>query len=308
MTVRDKTRFLPSMTGLQAFEASARHLSFSRAAEEMNLTQGAISRQIRTIEEQLGFGLFRRVRQRLILTEAGAAYAPEVRACLARMEAATLELLAHQGTGGMLNLAVLPTFGTRWLIPRMPTFWRAHPGITVNFNTRTVPFDFGSEQIDAAIHFGDTSWPGVIAHRLMGEEVVPVCAPALLRDPGLRAIDDLGRHTLLQHTTRPLAFQEWLTAAAPDVHINGLKGPKFEHFAMVIQAAAAGLGVAILPRFLIEEELALARLVIPFDIPVRSAHAYYFVYPEEKREMPVVRTFGDWLVAEARKAGPASAG
>ena len=289
-------RFLPSMGSLKAFEASARHLSFSQAGEELGLTQSAISRQIRALEDFLGLDLFHRVRQRLVLTEAGAAYAPEIRTCLEQIETTTLELLAHQGSGGALNLGILPTFGTRWLIPRLAGFSAAHPGITVNFNTRNVPFDFASERLDAAIHFGDTSWPGVIAHRLMGEEVLPVCAPSITLDQ----IEDLAHQTLLQHSTRPRAWADWL-AAVGHAEINGLKGPKFEQIAMTIQAAIAGLGVAILPRFLVEEEIGAGRLTVPFDHPVRSTHAYYLVYPEAKAQMPALKTFRDWLIDEARR-------
>jgi LysR family transcriptional regulator, glycine cleavage system transcriptional activator len=285
------------MTSLRVFESAARHLSFSDAANELSLTQSAVSRQIRALEEFLDLKLFHRIRNRLKLTEAAAAYLPEVRACLSRLEAASLELLAHQGTGGVLNLAILPTFGTKWLIPRMSSFWRAHPHIIVNFTTRSTAFDFSKERLDAAIHFGDVSWPGVSCYRLMGEEVVPVCAPALLNTLGLACVDDLARHTLLQHTTRPNAWVEWL-AAAGTPEINGLKGPRFEHFLMMIQAAIAGIGVAVLPRFLIEDEVAAGRLVIPFNVAVRSDQAYYLVHPEEKADLPALRSFREWLLRE----------
>ena len=295
-------KYLPSTMSLRVFESAARHLSFSRAGEELSLTQSAVSRQIRTLETMLRLKLFNRVRQRLALTPAGAAYAPEVRAVLSRIEAATLELLSHQGLGGVLNLGILPTFGTRWLIPRMGSFARAHPHVTVNFSTRATAFDFGSEHLDAGIHFGDPGkWPGVTAHRLMGEEVVPICAPSLMRKR-LRSLKDLGNQTLLQHVTRPHAWQEWLAAAGVR-DVSPMKGPRFEHFQMVIQAAVAGLGVAIMPRFLIEEELASGELAIPFDQPVRSTQAYYFVYPEEKQELPALRAFRDWLLAQV---GPAA--
>ncbi len=291
-------RFLPSMISLRVFEAAARHLSFSRAAEELSLTQSAVSRQMRTLETLLRVKLFHRVRQRLSLTEAAVAYLPEVRECLSRIEAATLELISHQGTGGVLNLAILPTFGTRWLIPRMGSFARAYPHVTVNFSTRAVAFDFATERLDAAIHFGEVAWPGVISHRLMGEDVVLVCAPAIARKR-LRSLKDLAHHTLLQHTTRPYAWQEWLAAVGAQ-DVNSLKGPRFEHFSMVIQAAVAGLGVAVMPEFLVRQELDSGELVMPFVQPVRSAHAYYLVHPEEKRDLPALRAFRDWLLAEVR--------
>jgi LysR family glycine cleavage system transcriptional activator len=289
------------MTSLRVFEAAARYLSFSDAASELSLTQGAVSRQIRALEDLLNLQLFHRLRNRLKLTEAGAAYLPEIRECLTRIETASLQLVAHQGAGGVLNLAILPTFGTKWLIQRMPTFWRAHPHIVVNFTTRSTVVDFSTELLDAAIHFGEASRPGVIFHRLMGEEVVPVCAPKLLESPGLTRLEHLDCHTLLQHTTRPGAWVEWLAAAGVS-QINGLKGPRFEHFLMMIQAAIAGIGVAVLPRFLVEDEVAAGRLVIPFDLPVRSQMAYYLAYPEEKGELPALRLFRAWLLREAHVA------
>lgn len=287
-------QFLPSMIALRAFEASARHLSFSLAAEELNLTQSAVSRQIRTLETLLRTKLFHRVRQRISLTDAGHSYFPQVQECLSRLEEVTLELMSHQGTGGVLNLAILPTFGTRWLIPRMSSFARLHPHVTVNFSTRAVKFDFATERLDAAIHFGALSWPGVASDRLMGENVVLVCAPSLAHKK-LKSLKDLSHHTLLQHTTRPQAWQEWLGAVGAQ-HVNALKGPRFEHFSMVIQAAVAGLGVAVIPEFLVQQELESGELVIPLDHRVASAHAYYLVYPEEKRDLPALKTFREWLL------------
>lgn len=294
------SRLLPSMSSLKAFEASARHLSFSKAAEELRLTQSAVSRQIKTLEDALGVKLFYRVRRRILLSEAATAYATDIRTCLSQIEEATQELLASRGTGGVLNLAILPVFGTKWLIPRMPAFWQAHPGISVNLLRPPMPFDFISERFDAAILFGGGSWPGgVVAHRLMPEQFVVVCAPALVTEPGLATIADLSRHTLLQHTTLPHAWQDWLIAAGSP-EINGLKGPRFERFSLVLAAAIAAKGVALLPRFMVEEAVASGRLVIRFDISLPDSYAYYLVYPEEKREMPALRAFRDWLLTETQ--------
>ena len=290
-------RLLPSLTSLRVFEAAARHLNFSDAAIELSLTQSAVSRQIRALEDLLAVRLFRRVRQRLTLSEAGAAYLPEARICLSRLEAATLALLAHQGNGGTLNLAVLPTFGAKWLIPRMSAFWSANPHIVVHLVTRTMAFDFAAEELDAAIHFGDPMRGGIISDRLMGEEVVSVCAPALVRKHRLRRIADLEFHTLLQHTTRPNAWPEWLSAAGASLS-TPRKGPRFEHFSHVIQAAVAGLGVAILPRFLIDDELASGKLLMPFAFKARSTQAYYLIYPAEKQHVPSIIVFRNWLLGE----------
>ena len=173
--------FLPNVGNLLAFEATARHSSVSRAAEELSLTQSAVSRQIQQLEETLGLSLFSRTRQRVVLTDVGRMYAAQVRQTLADLSDATRQAIALSGTSGVLNLAVLPTFGTRWLIPRIPEFLSRHPDVTVNFGVRLVPFDFSAEPFDAAIHFGQPHWPGAVCELLMREECVPVCSPAYLR-------------------------------------------------------------------------------------------------------------------------------
>lgn len=288
---------VPSLSALAAFEAAARHGSFTRAAEELNLTQGAVSRQVALLEQALGVSLFERVRKRVSLTPAGSAYAADVRDGLARLAAATVSAMAFRGASGVLNLAILPTFGTRWLIPRLPRFLDAHPGITINFATRLVPFDFGRDAVDAAIHFGDPVWPGAVLHRLMGEEIVPVAAPSLIARTRLAEPADMLRVPLLQQSTRPRAWANWLEqqGLAPE---RAMMGPRFEQFAMVSQAAVAGLGLAIVPRFLIEEELRSGVLVVPFDRPVRGTEGYYLVYPEARAGLPAIIAFRDWLLRE----------
>lgn len=299
-------RYVPSLAALRTFEASARHKSFTKAAEELNVTQSAVSRQIRQLEDELGIRLFERVRQRLVLTEAGASYAEEVRIGLDQLKTATLNLLAYQGIGGELVLACLPTFGSRWLIPRLGRFTSQHPEINVNLVTRIEAFNFENENIDAAIHFGDANWPGAITDKLMGEEMTPVCSPALLQGSSpLKSPADLKHFTLLQLRSRPYAWQEWFAGLdMPDLnpaHINPTAGPKFEHFHMIINAALSGLGVALLPTFLIREEVQKGLLVEPFDYRVQGRHAYYLVYPEKKRGLPRLQTFRRWLLREASR-------
>ncbi len=290
---------VPSLSALAAFEAAARHGSFTRAAEELNLTQGAVSRQVAHLEQVLGVALFERVRQRVSLTPAGGAYAADIRDGLSRIAAATVSTMAFRGAAGVLHLAILPTFGTRWLIPRLPRFTEAHPGITINFATKLVPFDFAREPLDAAIHFGDPVWPGAKLHRLMGEEIVPVAAPALVARLGLAAPADMLRAPLLQQSTRPRAWANWLEQQGLPPSL-ALMGPRFEQFAMVSQAAVAGLGLAIVPRFLVEEELRAGSLVIPFDLPVTGSEAYYLVYPDAREHVPAVIAFRDWLLRECQ--------
>lgn len=288
---------LPSLGALSAFEAAARHGSFTRAAEELALTQGAVSRQVAGLETQIGVKLFERVRQRVALTPAGAAYAVEVRAALRQISSATLNVMAFRGAGGVLNLAILPTFGTRWLIPRLPRFTEAYPNVTINFATRVRPFDFAREGHDAAIHFGGPAWPGARLHRLMGEEIIPVASPALVARHRLAEPADVLGVPLLQQATRPRAWEQWLSEAGLDP-TQATPGPRFEQFAMVAQAAVAGLGLAIVPRFLVEEELRAGVLITPFERPSRSEEAYWLVYPEEKAALPAVSAFRAWLLAE----------
>jgi LysR family glycine cleavage system transcriptional activator len=290
-------RLVPSLSALQAFEAAARHGSFTRAAEELDLTQGAVSRQVATLEDALGVTLFERVRQRVVLTPAGTTYADEIREALGRIAAATLSAMTLRGAGGTLGLAILPTFGTRWLIPRLPGFFRAHPEVTITFATRIVPFDFAADGLDAAIHFGDPIWPGADMHPLMGETIVPVASPSLLAETPLREPEDVLRVPLLQQATRPRAWPEWLQAQGVSPG-RATMGPTFEQFAMVARAAAAGLGLAVVPRFLVEEELRAGQLVIPFDRPITSRQSYWLVYPREKRDRPALAAFRAWLLAE----------
>jgi DNA-binding transcriptional LysR family regulator len=297
-------RILPSLASLQFFEAAARHMSFTRAARELHVTQSAVSRQIRQLEEHVGRPLFRRSKQRLVLTEAGEAYAVAVRDVLEQAEAATLQLMAYGSGGGTLTIALLPTFGSRWLVPRLGDFTSRYPDIQLNLVTQLRPFQFAGSDIDAAIHFGSDVWPGAVCHRLMGEVIVPVAAPSLLGGRArLAHAEHVGRYTLLQHVTRPRAWQEWLRTAGVE-NVDGQLGPRFEQFYMVIQAAIAGLGLAVLPRFLIQEELASGRLVVAFDRPVTSQHAYYLVHPERKTDLRRVALFRDWLLEKCAAPQP----
>lgn len=271
-------------------------MSFTRAAKELNVTQSAVSRQIRQLEEYVGQPLFRRLKQRLHLTEAGKAYFKSVGSILDQTEAATLQVMAYGSGGGLLTIALLPTFGSRWLVPRLGDFTAQHPDVQLNLVAEVKPFEFAGSEIDAAIHFGGESWPDAICHRLMGEEVVPVAAPSMLAEhPKITRPENVKDLVLLQHVTRPQAWHEWLRTSGVE-NIDGRQGPRFAQFYMVIQAAIAGLGLALLPRFLIQEELASGRLVVALDRPVTSEYAYYLVYPEHKAELMRLIVFRDWLL------------
>lgn len=294
--MRVPRRFLPSLPLLAAFEAAARTESVTEAARELSLTQGAVSRQIRALEEQLGVDLFRRERQTIRLTPGGQAYAREIREALQKISNASLNLRANPG-GGTLTVAILPTFGTRWLAPRLPEFLSAHTGITLNLMTRLTQFDFTKEAIDAAIHFGQPDWPGVEMVRLRGEDVVPACSPALLERLAFQTAWDVRRAPLLHLTSRPDAWERWFETQ--DVDATNVQGMLFDQFATVAQAAVAGLGVALLPRFLIEEELSSGKLVLALDRPMRSQAAYWLVWPADRSDYPPLIAFRDWLVQAA---------
>lgn len=288
-------RFLPSTALLAAFEATARTGSVTLAAKELSLTQSAVSRQIKLLEEQLEVELFTRERQSVRLTIAGNAYAREIREALRKISTASFNLRANP-RGGTLNLAILPTFGTRWLAPRLPKFLAQNPGITINLATRFTRFDFGTEGLDAAIHFGPRDWLGVEMVLLRCEEVVPACSPELKNRCGFRLAGDLKKAPLLSISTRPNAWDQWFSAQS----IAGGSGQTmyFDQFATVAQAAIVGVGVALLPTFLIQDELAGGKLVRALDLPMESAERYYLVWPPERSTHPPLVVFRDWLVAE----------
>nr|WP_295834747.1 transcriptional regulator GcvA [uncultured Azospirillum sp.] len=290
-------RLLPSMSMLTAFEAAARTGSFTAAAAELSLTQGAVSRQIKALEDQIGTPLFTRKGQRVTLTPTGALYADPIRDALRQIAAATVRTIAAP-KGGVLNLAILPTFGTRWLVPRLPAFQAAHPQVTIHFTTKLAPFDFRLNDLDAAIHYGFGDWPDAVCDHLLDEEVLPVCSPAFLEAHPVAEPADLLSLPLLHTSTRADAWNEWLSAQGLPPRPGA--GMVFEQFATTAQAAEAGLGVALLPTLLVRAELDDGTLVPAIDRPHRSARAYYLVHPRGKANHPPFAAFRQWLLAEAR--------
>ena len=288
-------RFLPSLSLLTAFEAAARTGSITAAARELDLTQSAVSRQIKALESQLGVELFLRERQTIRLTVAGDSYAREIREALRRISSASLNLRANPH-GGTLNLAILPTFGARWLAPRLGQFLASNPGITINLVTRLSPFDFRLDSIDAAVHFGDAVWPGAELTLLMREETIPACSPDFKQARGIEAPSDLLRVPLLHLTTRPDAWERWFTETG--VAFESVHGMLFDQFATASQAAIGGLGVALLPTFLIQEELKRGELVPAVDRPMQSAQRYYLAFPRERAAYPPLVAFREWIVRE----------
>ncbi|MEW9306764.1 LysR family transcriptional regulator [Labrys neptuniae] len=293
-------RFLPSISLLCAFEAAARTGSVTAAARELNLTQSAVSRQIKLLEEQLEVELFHREKQTISVTPGGEAYAREIRDALRKIGTASLMLRANP-LGGTLTLAILPTFGTRWLAPRLPQFLSHNPGITINLVTRLSYFDFRQDPVDAAIHFGGSDWPGGEMEKIRSETVVPACSPALRDQHGFQSAADLRNASLLHLTTRPDAWERWF--ALHGAPAQSVRGMLFDQFATAAQAAIAGLGVALLPEFLILEELETRRLVRALDLPMVSAEAYYLVWPADRAMHPPLLAFRQWLRTQASPEG-----
>ncbi|TWC10775.1 MULTISPECIES: LysR family transcriptional regulator [unclassified Pseudomonas] len=291
-------RKIPSTAALVSFEAAARHESFTKAAQELSLTQGAICRQIASLEDFLSVELFRRSRRGVKLTEAGLSYSRRVATQLDAVERDTLSVMGHTGAN-VIELAVVPTFGTQWLLPRLKEFQEQHPEVTVNLTNRTRPFLFADTDFDAAIYFGDGDWSGTESHKLMGENPMPVCSPALLGDRNNLTPQAIAELPLLQQTTRPYAWRQWFNAQELNV-ARDLTGPRYELFSMLAQAAMHDMGIALIPPFLIQRELAEKRLVIANSNALSSIKAYYLMIPERKVESASLRAFRDWLVGQAR--------
>ncbi|PBC04545.1 LysR family transcriptional regulator [Mesorhizobium sp. WSM3860] len=291
-------RLLPNISALAAFEAVARLGSFTAAARELDLTQGAVSRQINLLEEQFGRRLFERDSRNVRLSTAGEIYAEAVRSALGQLRDAALGLMSNRHSG-VLNLAILPTFGTRWLMPLIPDFVARHPDITINFATRIGRFDFVRERLDAAIHHGMSDWPDADCTLLMRETVMPVAAPEFLAQRKVATPADIGRLPLLHMATRPDAWSEWFEHQELDAPTA--PGMQFEQFGTVAQACMAGLGVALLPQILIAGELQRGQLVPAPGKPMQSRSAYYLVVPHDKRGHPPVVSFRDWLRGQVEK-------
>lgn len=290
-------RLLPSTSALAAFDAVARLGSFSTAAQELSLTQGAISRQIANLEAQLSTVLFVREGRGASLTETGRSYHAAIASALAAIRSASLDAMTRRHAD-TLTLAIPPTFGTRWLMPRIRGFVEKNPGITLNFATRIRPFDFAAENIDAAIYVGESVWPGADMVMLMGETVVPVCSPGFqaLHRPASPA--DLKGLPLLHLKSRPSAWKRWFEDCGEAG--GNTDGMTFEQFVTIAQACVAGLGVALLPVFLAATELQSGQLVVAVHRPTTSGAGYYLVHPKGQGARGPLATFKRWLVEEAQ--------
>lgn len=312
-------RKIPSLQALACFEAAARHESYSRAAQELALTQGAVSRQIAALEGFLGLDLFRRTRHGVVLTPRGREYATQVAPRLQALEQDTLDAMSarsgdgSEGSGGTLHLASVPTFATRWLIPRLRALQQAHPHITVHLESATRPFLFADTPFDAALFALSPAqlaqWAGTQAQPLLPERMVPVASPALLGGSAPVAAQALARLPLLQQSTRPNAWREWFEAqgvAAPEARV----GARFEQFSMTTAAAIAALGAALVPELLVQEELAQGSLVRACeaapDMPAPQQRHYYLVTPAGQTARAPLQAFSQWLLAQCQPLAQAT--
>lgn len=289
-------KLTPSMSLLVAFEAAARHCSFTRAADELALTQSAVSRQVQTLESLLEVPLFKREGRRIELTAAGALYQHELAAALSRIRSATLQTIAFNSQSGTLHLAVLPTFGSKWLLPRLKDFYARHPGIQVHIHSRIVHSDLPSaaSEMNAIIFAGAGNWPSYITHELVSEELIVIASPEVVCAHASIQPIEIARHALLSVVTRPHAWSEWFEKKGLDHRAMRL-GPSFELTSHLIQAVVAGIGVGLVPRILVQDEIDNGDLIELFE-PVSSDRSYYLGYQHRYQNLPSLVAFREWLL------------
>jgi DNA-binding transcriptional LysR family regulator len=296
-----RRRLTPNIINLQAFECAARHQNFSRAADELNLTQSAISRQIAELEQQTGLRLFERFRQRVVLSDAGHRLLPEVKALLVQSERLMIGAVAAGRMRSSLKVATLPTFGAKWLVPRLKNFLAAHPDVAITVESRDRPFNFAEDHFDLAIHFGQPAWAGGICTFLCGETVLPVVGRTFTERHSVRTPADTSSISLLHLTTRPRLWSDWFEMQGAPLE-NAYSGVRFDQFSMIISAAISGMGAALLPTYLIEDEVRNGALLPLFDLPMSTENAYFIVRPENRQTDAATESFHAWISAQVVRA------
>lgn len=295
------SRRLPPLNAVRAFEAAARHLNFTRASEELFVTQAAVSHQVRALEDWLSVPLFERQGRSVFLTPAGQAYFTEVREVLDRLAEATARAKTADAAGP-LTVSTMASFAANWLVPRLGQFNAAHPDVEVRISAQDAIVDFARDNVDMAIRYGAGSWPGVDVVPLMAEDVFPVCSPALLEgEHPLNSPSDLRHHNLL-HDDLQITWAIWLKAAGVN-DVNADRGTRIDLSALIVDAALLGQGVALARSALVAHHLAAGRLVRPFDVQLPSRYAYYIVYPPRSRDLHRVQVFTAWMIAMAEESG-----
>lgn len=291
---------IPNLSALQAFEATARLGTFSRAAEELSLTHSAVYRQVASLEARLGVQLFTRVRRRIVLTDHGAEYAGRIRHHLDQIEKDTAGLVSRTGMGRSIHIAVVPTLATAWLIPRLADFGREHPDITVSLSVRTLPFQFKDQPFDGALYHSDHLWPGTQGALLFPErELVPICAPAMALASRAQDGSPIAGMPHLHLSSRPDAWRLWYGENRFMFGPHAAGGPRYELFTMVLAAAQAGLGVGLVPRFLAQGPLDAGAVVMPTPAVLPVPHGYYFSYPETGDPSEALKIFQTWMQGAA---------
>ncbi len=295
-------RRLPPLNALRAFESAARHMNFSRAADELSVTPGAVSQQIQNLEDYMGASLFRRTPKGLLLTDAAQTALPALREAFDRLAEAA-SLLTAAVDGNRVTITAAPSFAAKWLMPRLGKFEEAHPEVDVWLTAGMELVDFASGEVDVAIRYGSGRYPGLEVTQLMRETVLPVMSPELLAEKPMERPEDLAQHTLL-HDGSPDADEScpdwsmWLTARGIR-GVDGARGPRFNQSSLVIEGAMNGRGVALAKRTLAQADIDAGRLVSPFDILTDVDFAYFVVHPKAKGRLPQVRAFVNWVKAEA---------
>lgn len=290
---------LPPLNSIRAFEAAARHLSFTRAAEELHVTQSAISHQVKALEAFLGLRLFRRLNRALVLTDEGQEYLPPVRRAFDQLHEATRRLIEKEARG-KLTVSVLPSFAARWLVPRLGRFAQACPEIDIRLMPTHDLVDFARDEVDVCIRYGRGRYPGLRVDRLMEEDVFPVCSPELLESPyALKRPHDLIHHVLM-HDDGHGDWRTWLLSAGV-TDVDPRRGPIFTDSSLLIQAAVAGQGVALARGALVQDDLDNGNLVRPFELSLSVDFAYYLVCPEESADQPKVAAFRAWILDECER-------
>lgn len=295
-------RRLPPLNALRAFETAARHMNFSRAAEELSVTPGAVSQQIQNLEDYVGAALFKRTPKGLLLTDAAQTALPALREAFDRLGDAA-SLLTAAVDGRRVTVTAAPSFAAKWLVPRLGRFEAAHPEVDVWLSAGMELVDFANGEVDVAIRYGSGKYPGLEVVRLMHETVIPVASPELIAERPLSTPEDLANHVLL-HDGSPDADEScpdwpmWLTARGIKT-VDGARGPRFNQSSLVIEAAMNGRGVALAKRALAQADIDAGRLVAPLQIATAVDFAYYVVHPKAKGRLSQVKAFVNWLIAEA---------
>ena len=291
---------LPPLNAIKAFEAAARLGSFTRAAEELSVTHGAVSRQIRMLEDWLGTKLFLRTSRHAVPTPAGTDLFAEAGPALDRLATAALRLRGGVQARGLLHISALPTFAMRWLIPRLPEFQREHSALELRIVTASTPAEQFRMDVDVVVS-GPSRQPGWVGSRFLGEAYLPLLSPSLMKERPLRAPADLSRHTLLHAATRRDMWPRWLTAAGI-ADLRPTRDQVFEHFYFAIQAAIEGLGIVMGPLALVCDELREGRLVAPIREPALRTRGYFVYSRETSSTAPAVTALRQWLSAAGNLA------